>query len=143
MARSVVESYFCAIAEGQLKVLIEPGPDDSTFPHWDIDRKTLSATFDGLLKTASEDDNGESLKEAYAFYRTLRDDDSIVKEREDADLGHCRLLIRVDEGLPGKVGLIRRTGMLITAKQDKLLRFPGLQDFAAVLRFESEQGSRA
>ena len=31
--------------------------------------------------------------------------------------------------------------MLITAKQDKLLRFPGLQDFAAVLRFESEQGN--
>ena len=141
VARSVVESYFCAIAEGQLEVLIEPESGESMFPHWHIGRETLPDTFDGLLKTAGDDDDGEPLREAYAFYRALQDSESIVKECQSPELGYCRLLIRVDEDLPSKVGLIRKTGMLITAKQNKLLRFPGLQDFAAVLRFESEQGN--
>lgn len=140
VARSVVESYFCAIAEGQLEVLIEPETGDSMFDHWQIDRGNLSDTFAGLL--ARQNDDGEKLEEAYAFYQTLEDGESIIiKERQDADLGYCRLWIRLGEGLPGKVGLIRKTGMLITANQYGLLRFPNLQDFAAVLRFESEAGN--
>lgn len=141
VARSVVESYFCAIAEGQLEVLIDPESGNSTFDHWEINRKTLSDTFAGLLDTQGAEDDGEPLKEAHEFYRALEDDESIVKEFEDHELGHCRLWIRVNEGLSSKVGLIRKTGMLITAKQNKLLRFPNLQDFAAVLRFESEKGN--
>ena len=144
VARSVVESYFCAIAEGQLEVLIDPesrGDSILEFDHWQIDRKTLGDVFAWLLRDESADNDGEQLKEAYAFYRTLQEGESVVKEREDPDLGHCRLWIRVEEGMPGRVGLIRKTGMLITARQERLLRFPNLQDFAAVLRFESERGN--
>ena len=140
VARSVVESYFCAIAEGQLEVLIDPDSGGSVFDHWEINQRTLPDTFAGLLPQSADDD-GEPLNEAYAFYRALEDGKSIVKEREDPDLGHCRLRILVEEGLPSKVGLIRKTGMLITAKQNGLLRFPTLRDFVAVLRFESEQGN--
>lgn len=142
VARSVVESYFCAIAEGSLEVLVEPEAGQSVFKHWEINRRTLSGIFADLLREEQGgEDDGELLREAYAFYRTLEEQGSVVREREDADLGYCRLWIRVEEGLPGKVGLIRKSGMLITAKQNKLLRFPNLQDFAAVLRFESEQGN--
>lgn len=141
VARSVVQSYFCAIADGQLKVLIEPGAGDSSFDHWDIDSQTLSSTFQGLLSKQNANDDSELLQEAFEFYQTLESSKSVVREREDSELGHCRLWIRVDEGLSSKVGLIRKTGMLITAKQNKLVRFPNLQDFAAVLRFESEQGN--
>ena len=142
VARSVVESYFCAIAEGRLKVLIEPESGDSMFDNWEINRDTLSRTFDDLLNTQNvDDDDGEAIREAHAFFRALKGDRSIVKELEDRDLGHCRLWILLDEGMPRKVGLIRKTGMLITAKQNKLLQFRNLQDFVAVLRFESEQGN--
>ena len=140
VAKSVVESYFCAIAEGRLEVLVEPESGDSMFDHWQIDNNTLADTFDGLLR-ANFDDDGDALEEAYAFYRALESGESIVKELEDKDLGHCRLWILVEEGLPRKVGLIRKTGMLITSKQDKLLQFRNLQDFAAVLRFEAEKGN--
>lgn len=139
VAQSVVESYFCAIAEARLEVLVEPAPDGSMF---EINRDTLAHTFDGLLSAQKNfDDDGDALKEAYDFYRALEGGESIVKEREDKDLGHCKLWILVGEGLPRKVGLIRKTGMLITSKQDKLLQFRNLQDFVAVLRFESEQGN--
>ena len=81
------------------------------------------------------------LEEAFAFFTAMCEGKGIVREREDQDLGHCRLWIHVEDGLPSKVGLIRKTGMLITAEQHGLLRFPGLQDFVAVLRFESDRGN--
>lgn len=141
VAQSVVESYFCAIAEGRLEVLVEPDAGDSMFDHWQINRDTLANTFTGLLSAENFEDDGEALKEAHAFYRALEGGESVVKECEDQDLGHCRLWILVEEDLPRKVGLIRKTGMLITSRQNKLLQFRNLQDFAAVLRFESEQGN--
>lgn len=144
VARSVVENYFCAIADGQLDVLIEPSQGESMFEHWEINRDKISKVIDGLVAGIAEDDESGPLREAEAYYRVLYSSDrgaDVVKDLEDPDLGHCRLWIRVEDGLPSKVGLVRKTGMLITSRQDKLLRFPGLRDFAAVLRFESEKGN--
>ena len=140
IARSVAENYFCAIADDQLEVFIEPGQRDTMFEHWEINRETLPRVFKGLLDAQTPDDD-ESIRDAFAFYGVLYDGESILKEMEDVDLGHCRLWIRVADGMPCKVGLVRKTGMLITAKQNRLIRFRGLQDFAAVLRFESEKGN--
>ena len=143
VARSVVSNFFCAIADGQLEVLIEPGDAGSMFEHWDIKRGNLAETFEGLLKEQEGDEESDlsRLSEAFAFFTAMRDGIGVVKERQDPDLGHCRLWIHVKDGLPSKVGLIRKTGMLITAEQRSLLRFPGLEDFAAVLRFESDIGN--
>lgn len=144
VASSVVSNFFCAIADGQLKVLIEPEYAESVFEHWDIKRDNLATTFRGLLQAEvpdKDDEDSTRLKDAFAFYTAMCSDKGVLKEREDTDLGHCRLWIHVEDGLPSKVGLVRKTGMLITAEQRGLLRFPGLQDFAAVLRFESDRGN--
>ena len=143
VARSVVENYFCAIADGQLKVLIDT-EGTSLFAHWDLNHSTISDALDGLVTAMGHEEEGEPLREAQTFYRVLYSRESgadVVKDLEDPDLGHCRLWIRVEEGLPSKVGLVRKTGMLITSRQNKLLRFPTLRDFAAVLRFESDKGN--
>ena len=143
VARSVVSNFFCAIADRDLEVLIEPDDAGSMFKHWDINSHDLAKTFDGLLAETEDDEESDlrPLKEAFAFYTAMRKDIGVVKEREDSDLGHCRLWIHVEDGLPSKVGLIRKTGMLITSEQRGLLRFSGLKDFAAVLRFESDKGN--
>ena len=65
-------------------------------------------------------------------------------EAQIPGLGLCRLWIRVDDGdarLPRKVGLMRRTGMLITAEQAGLKRFHGTDRFIAICRFEADEGN--
>ena len=136
VAASVIENFFYAIDRGELKVLIEPGEGDADL--FEIDDATLGDCFATLLgeSAVTEDERaegGNSLSQAKAFWE-ISDDDEPAIEKQDQDLGHCRLWIRVEEGLPSKVGFVRQTGMLVTAQQDKLMRFPGYRDFAAPVR---------
>ena len=67
--------------------------------------------------------------------------DAPVAEKQDSDLGHCRLWLRTAEGLPSKVAFVRRTGMLVTTQQPGLIRFPGFREFAALCVFEDPAGN--
>ena len=143
VALSVIENFFYAIDRRQLEVLIEPGDGDGDL--FQIDDTTLGDCFAALLDESpdSEDvqaEGGNSLSQARAFWEISDSDESAI-EKQDQDLGHCRLWIRVEEGLPSKVGFVRRTGMLVTTQQRNLIRFPGFRDFAALCVFEDPAGN--
>ena len=143
VASSVIENFFYAIDRGQLDVLIEPGDGDGDL--FQIDNTTLGDCFATLLGESpdSEDEQaegGNSLSQARAFWEISGEDGEAI-EKQDQDLGHCRLWIRVREGLPSRVGFVRRTGMLVTTQQRNLMRFPGFRDFAALCVFEDPVGN--
>ena len=142
IAASVVENFFYAIQNGSLTVIIEPGDQSDLF---EIEQVTLGDWFTTLLEDdigpENADDEDESeLKQAQAFWQ-LTKDAGPTAERQDIDFGHCRLWIQVGEGLPSKVALVRRTGMLITTAQKGLVRFPGFRDFVAMCVFEDPAGN--
>ena len=148
IASSVIENFFSAIADGQLAVTLETNQAMDERDLIGIDRHNLATWFEWLSGgddlAVGEDD---ALAEARAFSETMLGDDVSLREHHDADLGHCVLYVKVGEGLPSKVALIRRTGMLITSDQrgakgrPGLQKFPGMRDFAAVCRFDSEEGN--
>ena len=148
VASSVIENFFSAIADGHLEVTLETNGAMDDLELIGIDRSNLATWFD-LLANADEEVGGEddALEEARAFWSTMQSDEAALREHHDPDLGHCVLYIQVADGLPGKVALIRKTGMLITSDQRGakgragLQKFPGMQDFAAVCRFDSEEGN--
>ena len=143
IACSVIENFFYAILSHNLMVMIEPNPDnpDELF---EIDSTSLGSWFNALeakseLKT-NDPGNENALHEARMFWEIVKDNDPSA-ELQDHDLGHIRLWIRTAEGLPGKVGLVRGTGMLVTTKQRNLIRFPGFRDFLALCVFEDPDGN--
>ena len=143
VASSVIENFFYAIDRGQLKVLIEPGDGDEDL--FEIDNATLGNCFAALLDGSpdSEDEKaegGNSLSHARAFWEISDDDESAI-EKQDQDFGHCKLWIRVEDGLPSRVGFVRRTGMLVTTQQRNLMRFSGFRDFSALCVFEDPAGN--
>ena len=112
---------------------------------FEIDDANLGDRFAKLLEQSQEADDeqaegGNSLRQARAFWE-ISDADIPAIEKQDQDLGHCRLWIRVEEGLPSRVAFVRRTGMLVTTQQRNLIRFPAFRDFAAVCVFEDPQGN--
>lgn len=139
IASSVIENYFYAIDKGNLKVMLEPDSNGST--ELEIDSATLAGWFERLEdQSASEEEDGTALKRAKAYWE-LVDGGIEPLEKQDHDLGHCKLFIRVGEGLPSRVALVRRTGMLVTDQQVKLQKFPLHQGFAAMCVFEDQSGN--
>ena len=150
IAGSVIANFFCAIDEGKLNVLIEPEEDDNSDDSdlLEIDTGTLGEWFDRIENNPSVQKDDNALKEAKEFLSILtrgRDRNSesapVLKEKEDKDFGHCQLWIDIGDHLSSKVALIRQTGMLITSSQKELGRFSGVRPFAAVCRFDSEEGN--
>lgn len=142
IASSVIENYFYAIAERMLQVLVDPGANATNLPDVQIDQNNLSEWL-GWLEAASpadDDEDGSALKRAKA-YCELVDGSVVPVEKQDGELGHCKLYVRVGEGLPSRVALVRRTGMLVTDQQTNLLRFPLHQEFAAICIFEDSSGN--
>lgn len=142
IASSVIENYFYAIAKESLKVLVDPGTNLMNLPDVQIDDTNLSQWFeileDGIA--SDDDEDGSALRRAKAYSELING--SIVPiEKQDSELGHCKLYVRVGEGLPSRVALVRRTGMLVTDQQTNLLRFPLHQDFAAMCVFEDPSGN--
>jgi hypothetical protein len=145
IASSVIENFFYAVHQGNLKVLIDPDQTLTDLGLLEIDDASLGRWFDYLEENAGDsedsgDEGSSALKQARAFWQ-ISDDGNLLVEKQDVDLGHCRLWIRVEEGLPSKVAFVRRTGMLVTTEQNGLIRFPGFQDFAALCVFEDPQGN--
>lgn len=139
IARSVITSFFFAISSNRLTAIIEPGDDDDLF---ELEESTLEDWFrylEGIGNKESNDSEVCSLEDAHHFWTLSKDDPT--SELQDPDLGHCKLWVKTEEGLPSMVGLVRGTGMLITTKQDKLLRFPRFQDFIALCVFEDSHGN--
>ena len=109
-----------------------------------IERGTIGRWFDYLEPSLESDgeDTAEDTREvsdARLFWQLLRSEPS--SERQFPDLGHCRLWLRVEDGLPSRVALMRKTGMLITTRQEGLIRFRGLRNFIAICRFEGDDGN--
>ena len=139
LASSVISNYFYAIQNKTLKVLLEPSGSED---RWEIEFSTLADWFSDF--EADSDEAAERVGRARPFWELTREDtDSPAEERiwQDEVLGRCRLRIQVREGLPRRVGLIRKSGMLITSDQRGLQRFPRTRDFAAVCVFESDEAN--
>ena len=143
IARRVAASFFGAIRDGTLTVTIDPSDGMHARELIDIKAENLEEWFDYLEQDsdAAQDDEDDDIDDAHRFWELLQGDPTA--ERQDHDLGHCRLWITVsdDDALPSKVGLMRKTGMLITTRQSGLMRFRGMRDFIAICRFEGDEGN--
>ncbi len=144
IAESVITNYFYAIATGALDVIVEPDANLERLNLDEIDTNSLPQWFEYLETEHEGDDAAEegwsALAGAKAFWDLSRNGPTPV-EKQDQELGHCRLWIKVADGLPGRVGFVRNTGMLITTQQRNLMRFPGFRDFAALCVFEDPAGN--
>ena len=143
LAGRVLVSFFHAVRIGKLETTIEP--DDGLQEHdlLTIDRDTIGAWFNYLIEAARSGGHEQELKdldEARVFWQLPEEHDQVF-EKQDQDLGHCRLYLRIGEGLPSRVALVRRSGMLVTTDQQDLKRFPGFEDFAALCVFEDPAGN--
>ena len=142
IASSVIENYFFAIDRGTLRVMVEPSQSEGGPTEFEITDTTLHHWFSILESPTNEaiDEDGSALQRARAYWE-LTDGSIKPIERQDTDLGHCKLWIRVGEGLPSRVALVRRTGMLVTDQQTYLMRFPLHQNFAGLCVFEDPSGN--
>ena len=140
VAASTIGNFFYAIGTGRLTVIVEP---DESNELMEIDRGSLENWFQHLTEDTGPDDAEETaddpLREAQIFWRLSRDEP--VAEKQDSELGHCRLWIHAAENLPSKVAFVRRTGMLVTTQQPGLIRFHGYREFAALCVFEDPTGN--
>ena len=145
IAESVIGNYFYAIFRKRLDVIVEPDEELELLNLDQIDAESLPKWFEFLMAPSSGGDAGEEsgamLAGAYDYWKMIRDGSIRPVERQDQDLGHCRLWIEVAEGLRSRVGFVRSTGMLITTQQRGLIRFPGFRDFAALCVFEDPTGN--
>lgn len=143
IARRVAASFFGAIRDGTLTVTIEPSEGMQAHELIDIKADNLEEWFDYLEQgsDAAQDDEDDDIDDAHRFWELLQGEPTA--ERQDHDLGHCRLWVTAsdDAALPSKVGLMRKTGMLITTRQPGLIRFRGMRDFIAICRFEGDEGN--
>ena len=139
IAKNVLANYFPALFWGTLTVTIEPREDEDLF---EINAQSINDWFTYLLgsENTADLDSEDNLAEAKLFSDLLRG--PVCAEREDVDFGHVRLWIRVAEGMPSKVALVRQTGMVITTRQKRLWYFPGLRDFIALCHFDAEKGNK-
>lgn len=131
---TVVSNFFCAIEKGKLEVLIQDEKDEVEM----INKETLDCCFDQVEKLSI---NYDKIKNSHQYYQAMKEQDS-PKESELKYLGHCKMWVKVGEGLPKGVALLRKTGMLITDDQKGLKRWAGRMDFAGVFLCESEQGNK-
>ncbi|MDE2696645.1 MAG: hypothetical protein OXH97_09055 [Chloroflexota bacterium] len=143
IARRVAASFFGAIQDRTLTVTIEPSDGMRARELIDIKAENLGEWFEYLEQDSDvvQDDEDDDIDDAQRFWELLQGDHTA--ECQDRDLGHCRLWVAVsdDAALPNKVGLMRKTGMLITARQLGLIRFRGMRDFIAICRFEGDEGN--
>ena len=145
IASSVIENFFHAISVGSLTVMIEPDESEDRPELLEIERTSLASWFEELGANVQRnedagDEDATSLEQARTFWEISNGPEPDA-QKQDLDLGHCRLWIHVGEGLPGRVALVRSNGMMITTQQAGLLRFRGFRDFSALCVFEDPQGN--
>ena len=126
IASSILANFFHAIATGKLVAIVEPEDNRNNF---EIDQLSMNEWFDRLLSgttgaDAPEDEDATALRHARDYWNISVTE--TAKDWQDPYLGHCRLWIRVQEGLPKKVALVRGTGMLITSGQKESSAIPDI-----------------
>ena len=116
---------------------MEPSDEGDSDDMITIDADSLESWFDYVTEGVQGD------KQELELARALCDLSKEVPtvEKQDQDLGHCKLWIRVEPGLPKRVAIVRRSGMLVTARQSRLIRFDGYRDFVALVVFEDPAGN--
>ena len=132
---TVVSNFFCAIEQGKLDVLIE----DEGGKVESIEKETLDKCFEEI-KNLGATHNKET--NSYHYYQVMKSENECdCRTKEFQHLGHCKIWLQVREGLPKRVALIRKTGMLITDDQKGLKRWTGCADFAGVFICKSDKGN--
>lgn len=147
VAASVIAYYFSALRKGELTVTVDPGnsiDDDALLA---IDAESLDHWFDHLSAvTGLESDLTDALDIARHFLVLLNEGGDVRTFKQDIPLlGRVELRVRVNDDLPRhvarNVGLVRKTGMLITTEQPGLIRFNEFDPFIALCRLDDEAGN--
>ncbi len=130
---TVVSNFFCAISQKKLEVLVQDEKRDIEL----IDQESLGKC---LEEVRDSEIDSEKVQNSCNYYRSIQSEAS-PREAELTLLGHCKIWVLVEEGLPKRVALLRKTGMLITDDQVGLKRWTGRVDFAGVFMCDSEKGN--
>ena len=130
---TVASNFFCAIEWGKLQVLIQDEDENIEV----VEKETMDRCF---AKVEALQITPEKVKNSLYYYRAMKPPTS-PKESQLNRLGHCKMWVHVDEGLPKQVALLRQTGMLITDDQKGLKRWVGRADFVGVFICDSEKGN--
>lgn len=142
IASSIVANYFDAIGRGYLEVHIDPSQEMMDNNLFTITASSLQNWIDFIKNDQERASNHEVVKSMTItsnFCDLLKQETSI--ETEDKDLGYCKLWLKEGSSFQSRIGLVRKTGMLVTTKQRGLIRFNDLPNFISVLRFESSKGN--
>ena len=137
IARSVVESFFYAVQQGDLEILLEPDEDGSDEALWDIRKDALPALFNQLTTESKSEDDDDAINRARLYWSLVSGGPpTAVMDHPDKDLGRVKLWIGTEDNfpnarLPSRVALIRGTGMIVTDQQAKH-QFRRLREYAAV-----------
>lgn len=136
---TVLSNFFYAIDQNNLEVLIQD--DDGNII--DIDKNTLDDRFDEIREMKIDEESDQAVKNSHYYYRAIKKAAGQgIKESKRPQLGHCKMWILKEEGLPKKVALLRKTGMLITDDQKGLKRWgTAHSDFAGVFLCDNNQGN--
>lgn len=132
IAYSLLSNFFTAIETGEMEFEVDGG-------RLRINASTLAALFDdpAIRDAAQKAGRTDELRFSADLHRCLVAGDAIERRILVSGLGEVQVRILVADGLPRRVGIVRN-GMLITTSLehfgDKLERFPGSQDFVALVR---------
>ena len=143
IAISVLTNFHFAIDRGQLEVTIEQREDKGYYMN-DITKDTINGWFDYLLNLPSgEIDEQEirNLKLAKTFRDTYRHQDNEHIVMSIPHLGEVEMWVLLGDNLPRKVGIIRKSGMLITSEQQRLKSFTQHKPFSAIVFISDLEGN--
>ena len=147
IARSVVESFFYGIQQGDLEILLEPDERGGDESPWDIRKAHLPTLFSQLTNKPEGEDDDDAIDRAKLYWRLVSGGPpTAVMDPPDKDLGQVKLWIGTEddfpgESLPSRVALIRGTGMIVTDQQSKH-RFRRLREYAAVCVIDDDDANK-
>lgn len=147
IARSVVESFFYGIQQGDLEILLEPDESGGDEALWNIRKAALPALFGQLTNEPEGEDDDDAIDRAQLYWRLVSGGPpTAVMDPPDKDLGRVKLWIGTEddfpnENLPSRVALIRGTGMIVTDLQAKH-RFRRLREYAAVCVIDDDHANK-
>ncbi|RMH21919.1 MAG: hypothetical protein D6698_02060 [Gammaproteobacteria bacterium] len=139
MTFSLVTNFFCAVYREEMVFEVDDGKIN-------INRNTLEnlLTRQDIVNAAEATGHKDDLVFAQQLYRCMVSD--IAKEHvlNIQDLGRIRVRVLVEEGMPRRIGFVRR-GMLITDNLrhfgHPFVRFPGSRDFVVLVEPEDTDAS--
>ena len=130
---TVVANFFCAINNGKLEVSIQDNHNEVEI----IAKANLDSCFAKIEKFSVDKEKVQNSR----YYHQAMQGQS--RDKELPMLGHCKIWLHVDDGLPKRLALLRKTGMLITDKQYGLERWStGFADFVGVVMCDSVKGNK-